>query len=268
MRNSTRALNWLIGGYIGLKIFGYSKIFAANPSLRILFVLAPASLLVWQALVLHRRFAQQDGGMTGQPFYERIYEEDWWRIFLILWIGHRPFASDYLLGFYAFSVLAFSLLGLLVFMSGVELVRKKRATLLVIGCLAFGYFLLSWERSTFVEHYGVPIVGDFFEKPEYHAKYRVEIAPENSNTKLQAIADIHVKGRTESDDSGEEDYFGQTISQTYTYRDVWLETLYLPNGGAVSIEEQFEPLHLGKTVIVSDSGGRSWNVRLLNEPIP
>lgn len=137
----------------------------------------------------------------------------------------------------------------------------------MIGCLAFGYFLLSWEKDAYVEHYGVPIVGHFFEKPEYHAKYLVEIEPENATRKFQAIADIHVEGRTETDDYGEENWFGQPIIHTYTYRDVWVKKLYLPNGGTLIIEEQAEPLHLGESVFVRDSHGRSWHVRLLNEPI-
>ena len=49
----------------------------------------------------------------------------------------------------------------------------------------------------------MPIVGHFLEKPEYHAKYMVEIKPESSNRKFQAIADIHVEGRTETEDYGE-----------------------------------------------------------------
>ncbi len=268
MSNSTRALNWSIGGYIGLKIFGYSNIIAADPSLRILFVLTPVSLLVWQAVLLYRRFAPQDGDEMEEPFYKQIDTGDWWRVFWLLWIGHRPFASDYLLGFYVFSALVISLLGLLVFTSFVESFREKTATPLVIGCLAFGYFLLSWEKNTYVEHYGVPIIGHFFEKPEYHAKYRVEIEPENSHRRFQAIADIHVEGRTETEDYGEEDWLGQAITHTYAYRDVWVKKLYLPNGGAATINEQDEPLHLGESVPVTDSYGRSWHVRLLNEPIP
>jgi len=115
-------------------------------------------------------------------------------------------------------------------------------------------------------HYGVPIIGHFFEKPEYNAKYRVEIEPENSNMKYKAIADIRVEGRTETDEYGE-DWLGNAISHTYTYRDVWVKRLYFPNGGSVEIQDQSEPLHLGESVFVEDSHGRSWYVKLLREPI-
>jgi hypothetical protein len=267
MSKSVKALNWSIGGYIGLKIIGYSKVIESAPSLRMLFVLAPISLLVWQVALLYCRLFRQHHSETEQPFYERIENGDWWRVFWILWVGHRPFASDYLLGFHVFSALVVSLLGVIAVTSSIEYFRKKTATPLIIGCLAFGYFLLAWEKNTYVEHYGVPIVGHFFEKPEYHAKYRVEIQLENSNSKDQAIADIHVEGRTETDDYGEENRFGQPITHTYTYRDVWVQKLYFPNGEAITIDEQDEPLHLGESVFVTDSHGRSWYVRLLNEPI-
>jgi len=139
---------------------------------------------------------------------------------------------------------------------------------LLIGTLAFGYFLLSREKGSYVIHYGVPIVGHFLEKPEYDAVYRVEIEPENSRAKYQAIADIHVEGRTETEDYGEENWIGQSITHTYEYRDVWIRKLHFPNGGTAVIDDQEEPLHLGGDAeAVTDSNGRSWFVRLLNEPI-
>jgi len=268
MNDRAKPLNWTISAYIAINIFGYSKIVAAAPSLKILFVLGPVSLLVWQVVLLHRRLAGQENEAGDPPFYERFDSGDWWRIFGILWIGHRPLATDYLLGFFVFSGIVAVLLCILAFTASVEFFRKKTATPLVIGCLAFVYFLLAWEKNSYVVHYGVPIVGHFFEKPEYHAKYRVEVEPENSSRKFQAIADIHVEGRSETDDYGEENWLGQPITHTYTYRDVWVKTLYIPNGGGLIIEEQDEPLHLGESVFLRDSHGRSWYVRLLNEPIP
>ena len=269
MNDRAKLLNWTIWAYIAVYIFGYSKIVASAPSLKILFVLAPISLLVWHVFLLHRRLAGQENEADDHPFYERFDAGDWSRIFVILWIGHRPLATDYLWGFFLFSGIVAVLLCILAFTASVEFFRKKTPKTLVIGCLAFVYFLLAWEKNTYVVHYGVPIVGHFFEKPEYHAKYRVELEPKNSNRKFQAIADIYVEGRTETDDYGEEDWLGQPITHTYTYRDVWVKKLYLPNGGTLIIEEQHEPLHLGESsVFLLDSHGRSWYVRLLNEPIP
>lgn len=262
MSDSIKALNWFIVGYIAIYVFGYSKIVVAEPDLRILFVLLPICLLIWQAMILRHRFAQLRE-VAGAPFYERIDTGDWWRIFFILWSGHNPLASDYVWGFFLFSGIVAVLVGLLVFTVFIELYRKRTATPLLIGCLAFGYFLLSWERDTYVIHYGVPIIGHFFEKPEYDAKYRVEIELENSNRKLEAIADIHVKNRTETD----YDYYSEA-AYTYTYRDIRVEKLYFPNGRMVVIYDQAESIRkLGESKFVTDSYGRSWYVRLLNEPI-
>jgi len=266
MRDTAKMLSWAIAGYIAFKIFGYSTIVTSASPLRILFVLAPICLLVWQGILLRKRLHPL-GGDAGIPFYERVETGDWWRIFWILWIGHRPLASDYILGFYLFSALVAFLVGVVVFTASVEFYRKRTATPLIVGCLVFGYFLLSWEKNTYVVHYGVPVVGHFFEKPEYNAMYRVEVEPENSDRKIKAIAEIHVEGRTETDDYGEENWLGQSITHTYTYRDVWVRKLYLPGGGTVGIQEQDEPLHLGDPVFVKDSSGRSWYVRLLREPV-
>jgi len=267
MISSIKILKWLIGGYIAIDLlFDYSSIVKDNSSLRILFVLVPILLLLWQALIIRARF-QEPLKESASPFYERLETGDWLRVFGILWIGHTPLASHYVWGFYLFSGIVVVLLIVLTGTASVEFYRRRTAIPILIGCLAFAYFLLSWERNMYVVHYGVPIIGHFFEKPEYNAKYRVEIKPENSNVKYKAIADIHVVGRTETDEYGEEDWLGNQISHTYTYRDVWVKRLYFQNGGSVEIQEQLEPLHLGESVFVKDAHGISWYVKLLREPI-
>jgi hypothetical protein len=96
----------------------------------------------------------------------------------------------------------------------------------------------------------------------YDALYRKEVDPAYSGGRIKAIADIHVDGRTETRDYGEEDRFGQSITHTDAYRDVWIRKLYLPSGGTIVVKQQNEPLHLGVPGFVIDSSGRSWYVRL------
>ncbi len=266
MNATNQKLVYAILGYIAINLFGYSKIVAVDPSLKILFILSPAALLIWQCLLLYRRVAKQEYS-NDQSIFEKVGFEDKFNLFLTLWVGHRPLATDYIIGFFIFSVIVVVLLCIFAFIASVEIFRKKAATPLVYGCLVFVYFLLVWEKNSYVYHYGVPIIDHFFEKPEYRAKYRVELEPENSNRIVKAIADIHVEGRTETEDRGEEDKFGLSITHTYTYRDVWVKKLYLPSGGVLNIAEQDEALHLGESVRLKDSRGRSWHVRLLNEPI-
>lgn len=264
MSDSAKALNWSIVGYIAIYAFGYSKIVVAEPDLCILFVLVPICLLVWQAMILRHRFVQLKE-KAGAPFYECIDTSDWWRVFWILAFGHRPLASDYVWGFFLFSGIVAVFLGLLVFTASIEFYRKRTATLLV-GCLACGYFLLSWERDTYVIHYGVPVIGHFFEKPEYDAKYRVEIELENSNRKFEAIADIHVENRTETD--WYDYYEGSTY--TYTERYIRFRKLYFPNGRTVVIDDQdlllAGSLPLSGSYVVYSHDRSWWYVRLL-EPI-
>ncbi len=268
MSDSATPLSWAIGAYIAVKVLGYSTVVATAPSLQVLFVLAPISLLAWQAFLLRARCVERGSGEISPPFYESFESGDWWRVFWILWIGHTPLASEYLWGFFLFSGLAALLICVCVFTASVEFARKNTATPLAIACLAFAYFLASWEKNSYVVHYGVPIVGHFLEKPEYHAKYRVEVARERSGKRFQAVADIHVKGRTETEEVGEGNWFGRSIEHTYKYRDVWVKKIYMPDGGIHTIDVQDEPLHLGQSVLLTDAHGRSWYVRLLNEPIP
>jgi hypothetical protein len=74
----------------------------------------------------------------------------------------------------------FIMLCALVFVVYYEIASHKKLTLLAVGCIFFTYCLLAWERGVFVYHYGVPIIGHFFEKPEYQAKYYVELEPKKS----------------------------------------------------------------------------------------
>lgn len=266
MNSSTRILNWAITAYIAAYMFAKAALTKAVPSLYLVFVVTPLVLLVWQALILLARWQETSTDVAASP-HERVDTGDWWRLFFILWGGHRSLASEFLGGFYTFSLIAAGLLVALAFSASAEFYKRRTATPLVIGCIAFAYFILAWEKNMYVIHYGVPILEHFFEKPEYDAKYRVEISPGYSGTKYNAIADIHVEGRTETEDYGEEDRFGQSITYTYKYRDVWVKRLHFSNGGSVDIVDQSEALHLGDSTYVTDARGHKWDVKLLNQPI-
>lgn len=266
MISSIRILNWAISGVIALDLFAKASITKAEPSLHMAFVLAPLVLLTWQVMILAARLQDQSGDPTASP-HERIEPGDWWRLFFILWGGHRSLASDFLWGFYIYSLIAAGLLIVLAFSASVEFYKKRAISQLAIGCIVFAYFLLAWEKNMYVIHYGVPIIDHFFEKPEYDAKYRVTISQSYSENKYNAIADIYVKGRTETEDYGEEDIFGQSIIYSYNYRDIWVKRLQFPNGGSVKIVDQPEALHMGDTTLVTDANGQTWHVKLLNQPI-
>jgi len=118
MRDSAGVLNWFIGGYLALYVVGHSKIVAARPASRVLFVIVPLCLLAWQGVVLRNRLVRGEGH-PAVPFYERIESGDWWRLFWIVWLLRRPLASDYVLGFFLFTALVAVLAALLTFTASV-----------------------------------------------------------------------------------------------------------------------------------------------------
>ena len=104
MNNTNQKLTYAILAYIAIDLFGYSKIVAVDPSLKILFILSPAALLIWQGFLLYRRVAKQEYS-NDQSIFERVGFEDKFNLFLTLWVGHRPLATDYIFGFFIFSVI-------------------------------------------------------------------------------------------------------------------------------------------------------------------
>ncbi|NLZ06600.1 MAG: hypothetical protein GXY19_15655 [Phycisphaerae bacterium] len=259
MIRSARILSCCIAGYAVIYAVAYLKIVETAPSLQAVFVLVPISLLVWQLLVLRERFR----GITATSAitaHKRLDTHDGVRIFFILCVGHNPLASQYIWGFFLFTATVVVLLVALAFIVSVESYRHRTITASLALCLVFAYFLLVWEKSVYVIHYGVPIIGHFLEKPEYDARYRVEITPEDSRSKHQGIADIHVERRSEMDSIGDENYL-------YTSREVHIRRLYLANGVAVDIAAS-DPLDDGESGYVTDSHGRRWHVRLTTEPAP
>jgi hypothetical protein len=266
MIKRVKILNWLICGYIALRIFGYSLIVDAIPSFRILFVVLPILLFIWQALIVRARFNEPTEEAVSH-FYNRLETGDWVRVLVIMLIGSRPLASDYVWGFWLYSAVVTVFIAFVIGAISIEFSLRRTITTLVIGCLIFAGILLWLEKSVYVVHYGVPIIGHFLEKPEYDAKYQVEVESADSHVEYEAIADIHVGGRTETEEAGE-DYFGQMRYSTTTYREAWVKRLYFPNGGSVEIEVQDEPLYLGESVFVEDTHGKKWYVKLLPEPIP
>jgi hypothetical protein len=270
---SNKTLNWAVGIYVALAGFGYPTIANEIPGLEPFFALAAIALLTWQGIRCYGRITS----CTHETLlpYERLEGGDYWRLFLTLWAAHTPLASRHVWGFYLLTVLNIPLFLLLCVIIVVEVYKNRTTTGLVLGCTVFAYAVLLWQKSEYVAHYGVPIMGHFLEKPEYDAKYRVEVEPENSNRKLKAIADIHVERRTESYDEGESTW-GVPIIRSYKYRDVWVRRIYFPSGGSVPIEVQFGPLRIedqfgppypGKSVFVLDHRGNGWHVTLTAEPI-
>ena len=257
-----RLLNWSIGVFVAISVFGRTWLERQAPEVHWIFVFAPLVLGIWTVLFAMRRL--RDTPKPDVPAHRRLEVGDYLRLFFTLWAGHWPLAATHLLGFWLFTCVVAILLCGLITVSCVDLFLKKQATPLVIGCGIFIYCLLSWEHHVFVQHYGVSIIGHFFERPEYDARYYVDAQPDGAGRKYRLVAEIHVEGRSEKEEDGE-DRFGMPIFRTYSYRDVWVRRLHFPNGDSVAIDDQIEALRLGESVFVTDTRGETWYVTLLNE---
>ena len=255
-------LNVSIGVYSLLAILARSWIQQRMPMAHWVFVFGPIFLLLWAGFLIYEHLRRPT--LSSLLPHKRLESGDYWRVAIILWAGHTPLASAHVLGFYLFTAVAIPLICILITITVVDLYQNRQLTPLALGCAVFVFGLLSWERRTFVVHYGVPIIGHFFEKPEYDAKYYVQVKREGSAPKYKLLAYIQVEGRMEEIDE-REDYYGTPIISAYEVRDVWIRRIHFPNGGFITIEDQDEPLHLGDSVFVTDNRGENWYVTLLNE---
>lgn len=103
--------------------------------------------------------------------YRRPTDGDYWRLFVVLWLGYGKVATISPGVFLLMSLLAVPLLFLLVTIGVTDWVLEKSMSTRAIGCFAFAYFLFVWQKNALVEHYGVPIIGHFLEKPNFEAQY-------------------------------------------------------------------------------------------------
>jgi hypothetical protein len=256
-----RLLNWSIGVFVAFSVFGraWERQVA---EVHWIFVFVSLVLGSWAVFIAMRRL--RDTTKNDVPAHRRLERGDYFRIFFTLWAGHWPLAATHLLGFWLFTCVAAILLCGLITVLCVDLFLTKQLTLLVIGCGFLIYFLLSWEHQIFVQHYGVPIIGHFFERPEYDARYYVDAERDGAGPKYRLLADIHVDGRLETAEDGL-DSLGNPTSRTYSYRYVQVRRLHFPNGDSVAIDDQMDDLQLGASVFVTDTQGERWYVTLLNE---
>jgi hypothetical protein len=183
-----------------------------------------------------------------------------------LLFGQHTLAGQYLVGFHLFTAVSLVVFLALLSIIGTDLWRKNVSSDRVLGCAVFAFCILTWERNTLVRHYGVPVIGHFFERPQYDARYYVEARRAETVRKLRLKADIHVALRSEVTEEAE-DRFGQVFFSFNTERDVWVRRLHFPNGGSVAIEDQFEPLQLDGSTMVTDTRGEKWHLKLLDEPV-
>lgn len=193
--------------------------------------------------------------------YKRPTDGDYWRLFVVLWLGYGKIADLSPTAFFVMSLIAVPVLFVLVSIGLTDSVIEKSLTPRALGCFAFCYFLFGWQKSSLIEHYGVPIIGHILEKPNFDAQYYVEVRSEDSNNEYTLLADIRVESYSETEDAGYEDRFGQSVSHTFQVKDIWIKRLRFPNGGWVDIQQD-EPITMDDGGYVTDSEGRNWRVKM------
>ena len=114
-------------------------------------------------------------------------------------------------------------------------------------------------------HYGQPIIGHFFEKPEYKAKYFAEAEPLSSEKKYRVIVDIHVGGEYQEDFFEDSDYWGNEVTRSESSSYIKLERALFPSGDTLTVRFQDGSLRTGDPVYIEDLQGNEWYVTLLDE---
>ena len=144
-----------------------------------------------------------------------------------------------------------------------EWFRPKLPGVALIG----GLILLVLGKYKIDTHFGQPIIGHFFEKPEYKAKYFAEVEPELSGKKFRVIADIHVGGEYYEEFYEDYDHWGNERTRSESSSYIKLERVLFPSGDTLTVRFQDESLRIDDPVYIEDLQGREWYVTLLDEPI-
>ena len=264
MTTNVKVLSWAIGLYVVFDIFGSSLVKNLNEPARLLYEWFPSLLLILTLAIGVIRIVSS--GQSLEPFYHRLNEGDYLRLFFVLWSGYIPLAYDSLVGLYSFLAIAVLLFVFLLTVSCLEFYRKRELTLRLLGYMLFLWCLFAWGKNSYVVHYGVHVIGHYLEKPSYTTKYYVEIQNDDTNRIIKAIADISVGSRFEEHMTGE-DYYGNETWVTEEYREIWISKIHFPTGSSILIRDQIEPLELGQSTFISDTRGKRWYIRILDEPV-
>lgn len=144
-----------------------------------------------------------------------------------------------------------------------EWMRPKLPGIALIG----GIFLLALGKNNIDKHFGQPVIGHFFEKPAYKAKYFAEVESELSDKKFRVIADIHVGGEYYEEFYEDYDHWGNERKRSESHSYIKLERVLFANGDTLSVHFQDGSLRIDDSVYIEDSQGREWYVTLLDAPI-
>lgn len=139
------------------------------------------------------------------------------------------------------------------------IVAKTLINGVIIGHIVFGYFLYNWSKNTYVRNYGNEIIGSFWEKPEYRAKYLVRVSRSDDFTNAYTLqAQVHVSTVLEESDYPQDDAFGNEYFESYSRKYIIIEKVFWPNGGV----SKFDFCDIGESNYCIDQNDNWWYIRI------
>jgi hypothetical protein len=257
---SEKKLNWLL---YSLVFWIFLSACLGNPKwVSQIVTLIGVISIIWQSLIIVWRIKNEK---NEELLYNRLSVEDYWRLFFGLLSSYQYVAFFSKETFLLYSLITAPLMFMVVTISIVDVFLNKKLTPIAIGCIAFAYFLFSWQKNAFIEHYGVPIIGHILEKNNYTAIYYVNAKLENSKSKHKVLAELKVKNTTDTYEDGESRWGTPTYS-TEHYKEIWINKIDLPDIGWSKVK-QYEILDDENSVIIEDSNQREWFVSLTKDKV-
>jgi hypothetical protein len=138
------------------------------------------------------------------------------------------------------------------------IINRTFITAVILGHVFFGYCMYTWSKGTYTRKYGKEIIGNFFEKPEYKAKYLVKLYREGQDQVYTLPALLHIFSESFEDDYGDG-------YQSWTERYIMVEKVYFRNGGYLNFNDC--DLNEGKRVYCLDQDDNGWYIELTKERI-
>lgn len=130
--------------------------------------------------------------------------------------------------------------------------------------LVLGIFIYFSAEDSYIEHFGNEVIGSYWSKPDFRAKYIVKVSePENLQEiqTLQAIVHVFsISYERESQNVRGEEYY-----QTYDDDLIILDTIVLYNGEYLTFDDC--ELEINKTESCLDQNMKLWHIKMTDEKV-
>lgn len=254
--------SWIVGIVIVTDLFaGGFLLKELKTGFEIIRLVFYVFLIVWGmvTLVVNCDSKLLEGNQHHLPILKTIDElierpniNEYFKLFLLLSIGQHRFDFFKTPGLILYLTFTFFLITISLFVLYRDYQRNRTWTTTIIGNLFLVTCLLFFSKHTYSRINGDQAFNSFFEKPEYHTKYYVNLFPETSKSKnYRLVADIHVYEEEEEYDD-----------KSYLYKVISIEKVYFNNGGYLYFDDC--RLEVGEKTYCIDQKGRGWYIELTN----